>query len=327
MNHPRVSLIIPNRDGQLYLGVCLNAIAGQTLQPFETLVVDDASNDRSVEYLRAEFPWVTVIPSSDTATPQGFAGSCNTGIRRAKGELIALLNNDTQTEPAWLEEMVKALQAEPRAGSCACRMLQKDPRYINAAGLQLSSGAACSCIGDGDEDGAVYDQPKWIFGPSGGAALWRREVLDTIGLFDEDYFAYYEDADLAFRAQARGFACLYAPASRVIHLEGRCPSLTRIDKVGLRIRNAFWFAWGNLPAGVLARHLGPVLWSTLGRYLLKYGMRPWKVEGRSFWRAFTSLLFSPKKLMRKRSERVKDQTVDDQVLEAWLGINPFTNKE
>jgi GT2 family glycosyltransferase len=219
--------------------------------------------------------------------------------------------------------MVAQLDRHPDAASCACRMLQKDRAHINAAGLMLHADGTAGTIGDGDSDGPPYDREVELFGPSGGAALWRRAALDRLGLFDEDYFAYYEDADLAFRARAAGWRCVYAPDSRVVHLEGRTPSLARFDKVAYRLRNATWFVWTNLPARTLRRGLLRFAWSTGWRPLLKYGPRPWKVEGRSFWKAMAMLHLHPLKLWRKRAWRQRGHTVPPAELERWLGHNPF----
>jgi hypothetical protein len=318
-----ISLVIPNRDGRAYLGPCLEAIRGQTLPPDETIVVDDASRDDSLAFLAKAYPWVRALPAADDGRPRGFAGAVNAGIRAAAGSEVALLNNDTEAHPGWLAGLAAALAGAPDAAAAASRMYQKDGRTINAAGLLLRADGTVGALADGEPDGPRFETPREIFGPSGGAALWRRAVLEEIGLFDEDFFAYYEDADLAWRARAAGYTAVYAPASRVVHTEGRCPTLPRREKVALRLRNAAWFVWGNLPAGLLCRRGLRIGWALWGRYFCKYGLRPWKVEGQAFWRAAGMLLGAPRTLLAKRRRRQALRRVPAGALASWLGRDPF----
>lgn len=317
------ALVIPNRDGEAYLPRCLDAVGRLSPAPDEMLVVDDASTDGSVELLQQSYPWVRLIPSGPEGKPHGFAGAVNTGIRACRSDYVALLNNDTEVDPGWLGALVSALDAAPHAASCASRMYQADGTTINAVGLKLTRDGTCQALGDGQADDGAFSRPCAIFGPSGGAALWRRTALEAIGLFDEDFFAYYEDADLAFRARAAGWTALYAPDSRVIHTEGRCPSLARREKVCLRLRNAVWFVWTNLPGPMLRRHGLRLLWATGLRYALKYGLRPWKVEGRAFWQAFGQVVCQPGALLRKRRSRQAGHTVPPEALSVWMGRDPF----
>ncbi|MBN1257095.1 MAG: glycosyltransferase family 2 protein [Planctomycetes bacterium] len=320
---PGVSLIIPNRDGEEYLRDCLDAIAEQTLPPLEVIVVDDASVDSSIAMLEKEYPGIRLLKSGDGVAPRGFAATVNTGIKASTGEYIALLNNDTKPEARWLEEMVTAMEQQPRAASCASRMLHKDGKNINAVGLIFNANGTCGALGDGELDDERFDKNCEVFGPSGGAALWRKSALDKIGLFDEDFFAYWEDADLSYRARAAGFISIYAPKARVLHLEGGCKTLQRYDKVRLRIRNGCWFAFCNLPLGTLFRRFYKIAWAMEYRYFFKYGLRPWKVECRSFWKAIMEVELSPRVFFKKRKERREKQIVADLEITRWLGCNPF----
>ncbi|MFW5856476.1 MAG: glycosyltransferase family 2 protein [Planctomycetota bacterium] len=323
-----VTLVIPNRDGAAYLPDCLDAVAALRPGPDETVVVDDASADDSMALLRARYPWVRVLASGPDGRPQGFARTCNVGIAAAAADHdIALLNNDTRIEPGWLGALADALGHQPGAASVASRMLQKDGAHVNACGLLLGGDGTCRALGDGTPDGPRFDRACEVFGASGGAALWRRAALDALGGFDETFFAYYEDADLAWRARAAGWTAVYAPAARVIHTEGRCPSLRRIDKVRLRIRNGLWFAWSCLPAGVLVRRFPRIAWATGWRYFFKYGLRPWKVEGRAFWLAIAEVKFHPVAFWRRRCARQAGRTVPAGALVRWMGRDPFAEAD
>jgi hypothetical protein len=187
----------------------------------------------------------------------------------------------------------------------------------------LDGRGSCRTIADGKMDCEDFSGECEIFGPSGGAALWRKSVLDEIGIFEHDYFAYYEDADLAFRARAAGYKAVYAPKSKIIHLEGRCPSLKRFDKVAFRLRNCFWFVWTNFTKEMLAENFGGILWETYFRHLFKYGPRIWKVEGRSFWKASLWILLSLPKIFSMRAFRKSKQEVESKELQKWVGCNPF----
>ncbi|MHC4871570.1 MAG: glycosyltransferase family 2 protein [Planctomycetota bacterium] len=323
---PKISVIIPNRDGKIYLKTCLDSLLAQSLKPHEIIVVDDASADNSFEYVKVNYTSVIVIKSSETNVPQGFSGGVNAGIEKSSGDYIALLNNDTETDPDWLKEMYEAIIKYPEAGSCSCKMYLKDGTHINALGLMLEKGGSCRTIADGIPDDGQFDEEREIFGPSGGAALWKKEVLDDIGIFEHDYFAYCEDADLAFRARAAGYISVYAPKSKMIHLEGRCPSLARFDKVALRLRNTFWFVWTNFPSEMIAGNLKEILWETLFRHMFKYGPRLWKVEGRSFWKAFLSIIISIPAIIKMRTKRSSKRKAAAEKLLMWLGCNPFDSK-
>ncbi|MFH0910575.1 MAG: glycosyltransferase family 2 protein [Planctomycetota bacterium] len=318
-----ISLVIPNRDGREYLEKCLEALVVQTQRPMETIVVDDASQDESVAFLGERFPWVKVLCSSEEGAPQGFARAANVGIRASTGTAVALLNNDTIADKTWLEEMARALERHPRAASASCRMLCRDRRRVNALGLQFRADGTCAALASEEADGPRFDRECEVFGPSGGAALWRRKALEDIGLFDEDFFAYYEDADLAFRARAAGYASVYAPRSRVVHLEARCPSLSRVDKVALRLRNMVWFAALNFPPELLRRQFPGIPFRMRLRYFLKYGLRPWKVEGRAFWKAARMLAFSSGRTAEKREKRLAAHTAHTADLMRWMGRDPF----
>ncbi len=316
---PKISVIIPNRDGKIYLDTCLKSVLKQSLKPYEIIVVDDASSDNSFEYVKVNYPGVIIVRSSDTNIPQGFSGGVNVGIKTATGEYIALLNNDTDVDKDWLKEMYVVLEKYPNAASCSCKMYLEHGIHLNALGLMLDKSGYCHTIADGILDEGQFDREQEVFGPSGGAALWRMSALSEIGLFEHDYFAYCEDADLAFRARAYGFISVYAPKAKIIHLEGRCPSLLRFDKVALRLRNNFWFVWSNLPRELLIENLGSILWNTVFRHLFKYGPRIWKVECRSFWKSIFRILISLPKVRRMRKARKSKCKVSAEKLKFWLG--------
>jgi GT2 family glycosyltransferase len=204
-----VSVVIPNWNGRGWLPRCLAAIEGQEVSPIEVIVVDNGSSDGSLEYLREAHPDVRAISLGQNT---GFAHAANCGIRAAQAEFVALVNTDVVLSPDWLARLTRALD-EPGIGSVACKMLSLEDRdRVYDAGDILRRDGACEQRGRFARDDGRWDVPGEVFGACAGAALYRREALLELGGFDERYFAYLEDVDLALRLALRGWRCRYEPA-------------------------------------------------------------------------------------------------------------------
>jgi GT2 family glycosyltransferase len=217
------SLVIPNWNGRPWLPGCLESLRRQKLPPDEIIVVDNGSADGSVGYLRAEHPGVRVL-ALDSNT--GFAHAANQGLRAATSEYVAMLNADVVLEPDWLERMVRTLAEHPSAASAACKMLSLgDRRFVYDAGDVLRRDGACEQRGRFGRDDGRWDEPGEIFGACAGAAIYRREAVLELGGFDERYFAYLEDVDLALRLQLSGWRCRYEPAVALHAGEGSAHQL------------------------------------------------------------------------------------------------------
>ena len=205
-----VTVIIPNWNGRSWLPGCLESLVAQTLGPAETIVVDNGSIDGSVAYLRAEHPHVRVIALPSNT---GFAHAGNRGINAARSQFVALLNTDVVLQPDWLERMASALSKYPEAAAVACKMLSLRERgHVYDAGDVLRRDGVCEQRGRFEPDDGRWDQPGEVFGACAGAALYRRPAVLEVGGFDEAYFAYLEDVDLALRMQLVGWRCRYEPA-------------------------------------------------------------------------------------------------------------------
>ena len=250
---PLVSVIVVNFNGKRFLETCFDSLARQTYRSFETILVDNASGDGSVEYVRERFPWVRVI---DSGSNLGFAAANNLGIEASAGSLIATLNNDTAVSPGWLGALAGAMMSEDSVGMCASKMVfMKDPEVINSTGICVSRSGACWDRGMFERDSGQYDAAGEVFGPCAGAALYRRRALDEAGLFDERFFAYMEDVDLAFRCRRRGWKCLYVPGALVRHYHGGTAGYMSDLSVYYGNRNIVWNFVKNFPAGLLLRSL------------------------------------------------------------------------
>jgi GT2 family glycosyltransferase len=214
---PLISVIAVNYNGRRLLDACLNSLAVQSLPPelFEVFVIDNASSDGSVEHLRAEYPWVRV---HSLERNRGFAGGNNAGFRLARGEYLALINNDAEAAPECLEHLLTAIERSPTIGGVAAKLrFRHDQARINSAGLMLFRDGRGGDRGFRQPDFGQFDRPAEVFGVCAAGAMFRRELIDELGGFDERLFMYYEDLDLAWRARLRGWKFVYEPRAIVLH--------------------------------------------------------------------------------------------------------------
>ncbi len=269
---PFVSVIIPNWNGSQHLATCLGSLRQQTYTRFETILVDNGSQDDSLERVEGHFPEVRVVALSRNL---GFAGGVNAGIRAASGEVIALLNNDTETDPHWLEEMVLGLTRYPQAGMIASKILLFDRRdTLHAAGDYYRIDGIPGNRGVWQKDAAPYDEEAFVFSPCAAAAGYRREMLAEIGLFDEDLFAFCEDVDLGWRGQSAGWKCVYLPRSVVFHKLSATGGGVLASYYGGR--NCIWVIAKNYPPELYRKHRGKI-WSAQWE-IMRDALRAWRGE-------------------------------------------------
>jgi GT2 family glycosyltransferase len=220
-----ISVVVPNWNGRNWLPGCLDAIARQELPADEVIVIDNGSADGSLEYLHAEHPDVRVVA---LGVNTGFARAANCGLAAAIGSFVALVNTDVVLAPDWLRRVAAALDGDPAAASIACKMLSLDsPDVVYDAGDILRRDGACEQRGRFGRDDGRWDVPGEVFGACAGAALYRRDAALAIGGFDERYFAYLEDVDLALRLHLAGWRCRYEPAVALHAGEGSSHQLPR----------------------------------------------------------------------------------------------------
>jgi GT2 family glycosyltransferase len=253
---PLVSVVIPTLRGRQWLPDCIASLRAQTLRDVEIIVVDNASTDGTREWLAMQ-PGLRVIRNEIN---NGFAAACNHGMRASAALFVALLNDDTRPEPGWLEALVSAMTSDESRvtneqsslvtrhsslGAAASLMLYADrPGVVQSAGIAMDR-AAIAWDRLGGRRVSEAQQPCEVFGASGGACLYRREMLDQVGLFDERFFAYLEDVDLAWRAQRAGWRCMYVPGARVLHYTSATSGQGSPFKHRLLGRNKLWLAAKN----------------------------------------------------------------------------------
>ena len=252
-----VSVVIPNFNGMAYLDGVLSSLERQTIRNFEVILVDNGSTDGSCAFVSAEYPWVHMIQLPEN---YGFSRAVNEGIRAARSPYVLLLNNDTEAEPDFLEEMVAALRRHKKAFSCQAKMIQLHDRdKMDDAGNYYCALGWAFARGKG-KDISHYDREQKIFSTCAGAAIYRKKFIDRIGDFDEEHFAYLEDLDIGYRARICGYQNWYAPKAKVYHVgSGTSGSKYNPFKVKLAARNNIYLNYKNMPLLQLAVNLVPIL--------------------------------------------------------------------
>jgi GT2 family glycosyltransferase len=307
---PLISIVIVNFNGLRYLEPCLSSLVRQSYHPFEIILVDNGSSDGSAGYVRAHFPRVILV---ETGSNCGFAGGTNAGIRTARGEFILTLNNDTIADMKFLENLIKPMTADSRIGMCASKMLFPDGR-INSTGICISRSGAAWDRGIFETDTGQYEDEIEVFGPCAGAALYRRSMLDEVGLFDEDFFLYMEDVDLAFRARWAGWLCMYIPSARVIHIHSGTAGRNSEIAVYYGNRNLLWYIVKNYSARTLLLFLPWIVCRNCAEipfYFLQG-------RGRAILRAKFDCMKGIPKMWKKRNTHLHKISGDQ--IEKWIHV-------
>lgn len=254
---PTASLIIVNWNGLAYLRACLPALITQLHDADELIVVDNGSADGSVAWVNASFPQVRLIP---LRTNLGFAQGNNLGMRLARSEVLVALNNDTIPAPDFLEQLLAVFAVAPQVGMAASVLtFAHRPEVVASAGIAIQRNGLALDLWQGQPVTALPAGPVEIFGPSGGAAAYRRQLLEDVGLFEPSFWMYLEDADLAWRARLRGWRCLLAPAARVRHVYSASSGQGSPLKQRLLARNRLRLLVRCLPDALLLRWLPAIL--------------------------------------------------------------------
>jgi GT2 family glycosyltransferase len=249
---PRSSVVVPNLNGRRFLRPCLDALAAQTDSDLEVIVVDNGSDDDSVAFVRERFPHARLV---ELGRNHGFAGAVNAGIAAARGELVAFLNNDAEPAPAWLYELRRCLERHPSAAAATAKLVTSHaPDLLDGAGDGLTPSFLPFVHGHGKDDADQYNEEIQVFGASGTASLWRGDVLQRLGGFDERFFAYYEDVDLSFRARLLGHEIWYAPRAVAVHRRGGTAGTDLRFTLYHPAKNRWFFLLKDAPAGLLVRH-------------------------------------------------------------------------
>jgi len=282
-NSPLISVVILNWNGDRIVEECLISLQTQTYHPLEIIVVDNASTDGSVDLIKMRFPDVKLIVNERNL---GFGGGNNVGIQASQGRYVMILNNDTRLDSYCIEELKRSIEKEKRYGASAPKiLLDGDENLLDAAGISICKDGLS--IGRGRlESGDRYKMEEEVFFSSGCACLFRKEMLDDIGLFDNDFFAYADDTDMGWRARLSGWRCIYNPKAIVYHFHSASSSAYSPLKAFLVERNRIWVAMKYFPLPLLI--VGQ--FHTLERYFYQaYGAMVGKGAAGRFTKEFSKL--------------------------------------
>jgi len=258
---------------------CLQSLKQQQVnQPFEVVVVDNGSSDGSPEMVISESrePSLVQVVLLRNRENRGFCAANNQGFAASDTEFVALLNNDAVAEPGWLAALAHAFEGRPDVGMAASKILvYEDPRRIDKVGHLIYPDGQNRGRGTGELDEGQYDRIEEVLWPDGCAAMYRRSMLDQIRLdeiggFDEDFFAYADDAELGLRARIAGWKCLYIPQAVVRHHRGATLGLLSSRRLELIERNRVLLAVKLFPWSLLwlnavyyAMRLGAGVWAAV----------------------------------------------------------------
>lgn len=313
MHSSKIFVVIPNWDGEDWLAECLDSLLAQS-QKCVIVVVENGSTDRSAEILASYGKKITVLPQDKNL---GFAGGVNVGMRYALkhgAEYIALFNNDAVADKLWLSSLVSTAEQHPRVGIVAAKILHMNGKTLDSTGDFYTIFGLPFPRGRGMTDKGQYDDQFEIFGASGGASLYRAAMLREIGLMDEDFFAYYEDVDISFRAQFADWQVRFEPTARVYH---------RISATSSRISGFSSYQTAkNFPILYLKNMPGWLFWKYLPRAVYWYvRMMAARVVKGGFWPFIKGwlkfLTLMPRKLVERR-EVQRQRIVSTQYIDSIL---------
>ena len=242
-----VSVVIPNYNGIEYIKTCLDALQRQTYGKVPIVLVDNGSTDGSRELVETSYPQVKVIVFPENT---GFCHAVNVGILETNSPYVILLNNDTEVAPDFVEKLLSGIKKRKKAFSCAAKMIQfRNRTLLDDAGNYYNAFGWAFARGKG-KPVTLYEKPEKIFASCAGAAIYRRAVLDKIGLFDEEHFAYLEDIDIGYRARIYGYQNWYLPDAKVYHIgSGTSGSRYNLFKIRYSSRNNIYMIYKNMPFG------------------------------------------------------------------------------
>ncbi len=321
------SVIIPNFNGKMFLQPCLESLVNRGKIDKEVIVVDNGSEDDSVEFVKSHFPEVRVIALDQN---RGFAGAVNQGIQQARGNFVAVLNNDTIVAPDWLEVMCNFLKENPEVGFVASKILSCDESdVLDSVGHGITRSGYTFNIGNGVKNANQYNNPEEVFGAPAAAAVYRKSMLQDIGGFDEDFFMYLEDVDLSFRARLWGYKAMMVPGAVVRHV-GAGTSGHQYSKknVYYQARNSIYVLFKNMPKKILKAHYFRIFCFLI--YLQLY--HTFKTfHGWSCMKGLYHGIKGYKKMVMKRKrilggKRVSDEYIRDMLLSCENAYRSFKKK-
>lgn len=310
---PRVSVIIINYNGEEFIISCLKSLEGQIFKDFEIIVVDNGSTDNSLFEIK-KFLEKSAIASHLKLIPAdrnlGFAGGNLEGLKHSKSEYIALLNNDTEADKKWLENLVKVMAEYPDVGICASKLLVFETDVLDSAGDGYATSLKGFKRGEG-QDSKKYNKQEYVFGACAGAALYRRRMIEEIGFFDEDFFLIHEDTDLNFRAQLSGWKVMYVPTAIIYHkIRSTIGHMSEIA-VYYTLRNSEFVRIKNVPFALFFRCLPEFILGTISEFIY-FAFKYRKL--RLYLKAKMDVIKNLRVILGRRRKIMKMKKVDNKYL-------------
>jgi GT2 family glycosyltransferase len=260
MDRPLVSFIVINWNGDSYLAECIQSILLQNYNPTELIIVDNGSTDKSKEII-SKYPQIRLISNDRNL---GYGPANNQGVREAKGEIIAFINNDVVLDRDWLSIIVPSILSSDNIGMCAGKTLsyfQKD--LIDNTGHLLFWDGLNRGRGRMQKDSGQFDSTEHALFPSGSACIFKASVLRQIGTFDEDFFLYGDDAEMGIRGRLAGWECAFAPKAIAYHRYSASSSPYDPIKFFYVERNRFWVLLKYFPLELIL--ISPIF--SIARYM------------------------------------------------------------
>jgi GT2 family glycosyltransferase len=303
-----VALLIVNWNGGDLLRRCLQSVQEQRRPPDHIIVIDNASTDDSLA--RAE-PLLRAVHVIRLDTNTGFAHANNIGARAARGcDALALMNPDVIADPGWLKALVAAAEADPNTAGFASRMLMASAPRLDGAGDSYHVSGRAWRKGHGMAATRWPPGDAETFGPCAAAALYRREAFEEVGGFDERFFCYFEDVDLAFRLRLRGYTCRYVHEAVVQHTVSAVSGYRSDFALYHGERNAIWTFVKNMPT--------PLLWMYLPQHVVLNSLAlvtyPWRGQGKVVLKAKIDALRGLSDVLRQRTAIQRERRVSPWVL-------------
>jgi GT2 family glycosyltransferase len=251
INEPKASIVIPNWNGEKLLEDCLKSLLNSNYKYFEVIVVDNKSTDNSSRLIKDKYPQVKLI---ELEYNTGFASAVNVGIKQSKGDFIVLLNNDTEVTPNWLTNILQPFDRDQSIGIVTSKLLNFFNReIIDSAGDVMNIVGQAKSRGYGVSDKENYTKSEFVFLATGGASAYKKELFKEVGLFEETFFMYFEDADLSFRAQKKGFKVWYEHSAVLYHHHRASSNKRKSLLEYLLYRNFMIFYLINTPVNLMLR--------------------------------------------------------------------------
>ncbi|WP_042256415.1 glycosyltransferase family 2 protein [Butyrivibrio proteoclasticus] len=310
-----VAVIIPNYNGQKYLGDCLKSLRKQSFQDFKVIMVDNGSSDGSISVVKRDFPEVQIIGLSDNT---GFANAVNVGIKETGAKYVFLLNNDTVCEEGVIEALVKVLDKKKSVFSVQAKMLQiKEPHLIDDAG-DYYCALGWAFAPSKDKDNSRYSRRINVTSACAGAAMYRREVFEEIGYFDEAHFCYLEDVDVGYRARLYGYDNVMEPGAIVYHVgSGSSGSRHNAFKVELTAANNLYFIYKNMNALQIIINLPLFLAGVIIKHIFYVRKGLGKAHLRGLSKGFSKIITNSDKRVRFGGRQI--------VNSLWLQLELWAN--